>query len=369
MEGVRFNDLSRLSDSESAALLNDFASVLESGRLLNGPFSERLVELLRTRFKCASVTLVGNGTDALRLALLAVGVTPGCRVITVGNAGGYATSAALSLGAVPVLVDVRAEDAQMDPNSLAEAIDSSPRPSAVVVTHLYGQMAPIADIMAVASRAEVPVIEDIAQSFGAATERGPAGSFGSIATASFYPTKNLASIGDAGAVITNSTELGERCASLAQYGWGRRYVVERFGGFNSRMDEIHAATLCRRLERVDDDNTTRRGIVTRLQESTSVKRRFIRSDDRSFVAHLAVMTTPCRLADQELLSTQGVETAIHYPIPDHEQPAWLGSIETPVDLPNTELLSRQVLSLPCFPTMTSAEIEQVLQALSALPER
>ena len=368
MASVRFNDLSRIQDSESQALLRDFASILDSGCYLNGPYSERLKTALQDRFSCASVTLVGNGTDALRLALLALGVTQGSRVVTVANAGGYATGATLSLGGIPVLVDVRNEDAQMDPDSLAAVVESPVRPTAIVVTHLYGQMAPMPDIMAIASRAGIPVIEDIAQAFGSAIPQGQAGSFGSMATASFYPTKNLGSVGDAGAVLAKTEELGNLCASLAQYGWGERYVVEQNGGFNSRMDEIHAATLCRRINEIDKRNLIRRGIFQRLCESTSGNRRFIGSSDRSFVAHLAVMKTPHRVADRAFLSSNGVATGVHYPLPDHLQPAWRGLIETPVALPCTESLSKEVLSIPCFPSMTRAEVDHVANALAALSD-
>jgi len=364
--GVRFNDLGRTSDLERSALLEDIATILESGSFLNGSFSERLRSLLKSSLSVNGVTLVGNGTDALRVALMSLGITSGSRVVTVGNAGGYASGAALSLGATPVLVDVNADTAQMEPDSLRLALNCSKRPDAIVVTHLYGLMAPIVELVDIASAAGVPVVEDVAQAFGAKTADGRAGSFGSLATTSFYPTKNLGSIGDAGAIFSYSKELIDRCARLAQYGWGQRYVVENLSGMNSRMDEIHAATLCRRLSSVLDQNAQRRAIVTRFSESVGRKRRMIHAAGESFVGHLAVMRTPERERDREVLAASGVETAIHYPIPDHQQPAWEKLIETPVSLANTEALTRQVLSVPCFPSMTEHEIEQVSAALARL---
>jgi len=364
--GVRFNDLGRTSELERSALLEDIEMILESGSFLNGLFSERLRSILKSSLSVNGVTLVGNGTDALRVALMSLGVTSGSRVVTVGNAGGYASGAALSLGATPVLVDVSAETAQMEPDSLRRALESRERPDVIVVTHLYGLMAPIIDLVDLASAAGVPVVEDVAQAFGARIAEGPAGSFGSLATTSFYPTKNLGSIGDAGAIFSSSNELGDRCARLAQYGWGERYVVESLSGVNSRMDEIHAATLCQRLSSVHHQNAQRRAIVADFNASLGPKRRVIHSEGESFVGHLAVMTTPERDRDRERLTNAGIETAIHYPIPDHLQPAWEKMIETPVPLANTETLARQVLSVPCFPSMTEAEIDQVRVALEAL---
>ena len=364
--GVRFNDLGRTSDLERSALLEDIATILESGSFLNGSFSERLRSLLKSSLSVNGVTLVGNGTDALRVALMSIGVTSGSRVVTVGNAGGYASGAALSLGATPVLVDVNTETAQMEPDSLRRALKSRERPAAVVVTHLYGLMAPIIELVDIASAAGVPVVEDVAQAFGARNAEGPAGSFGSLATASFYPTKNLGSIGDAGAIFFSAKELGDRCARLAQYGWGERYVVEDLSGVNSRMDEIHAATLCQRLSSVQHQNAQRRAIIAAFNASLGPTRRVIHAEGASFVGHLAVLITPERDHDRRRLTNAGIETAIHYPIPDHLQPAWENLIETPVSLANTEILARQVLSVPCFPSMTEAEIEQVRAALEEL---
>ncbi|MGA1785181.1 MAG: DegT/DnrJ/EryC1/StrS family aminotransferase, partial [Pontimonas sp.] len=198
MVSVPFNDLSRSSAADHDALLNLYSEVLRSGWFLNGGFARDLKQALSARIENRPVTLVGNGTDALRLALTTLGVGPGRRVATVGNAGGYSSGAALSLGAIPVIVDVDETTAQMDPDSLALVLESAHPPDVIVVTHLYGQMAPILSIMDLASSANIPVIEDVAQAFGASLPEGPAGSFGSLATTSFYPTKNLASIGDAG---------------------------------------------------------------------------------------------------------------------------------------------------------------------------
>ena len=358
MVSVPFNDLSRSSAADHDALLNLYSEVLRSGWFLNGGFARDLKQALSARIENRPVTLVGNGTDALRLALTTLGVGPGRRVATVGNAGGYSSGATLSLGAIPVIVDVDESTAQMDPGSLALVVESAQPPDVIVVTHLYGQMAPILRIMDLASSANIPVIEDVAQAFGASIPEGPAGSFGSLATTSFYPTKNLASIGDAGAVFSATDELASRCARFAQYGWGERYVVESVGGFNSRMDEIHAATVLHRLERVTTD-TAYRAV---LDPSRTV----IGTNDESFAAHLAVMTTDSREEDSARLRASGIDTSIHYPLPDHWQPAWRELVETPVSLDATEKLTRRILSLPCFSTMSDAEVAHVTETLAVL---
>jgi dTDP-4-amino-4,6-dideoxygalactose transaminase len=363
---VPFNDLSRSSAADHDSLLNLYSEVLRSGWFLNGGFARDLKQALSARIENRPVTLVGNGTDALRLALTTLGVGPGRRVATVGNAGGYSSGATLSLGAIPVIVDVDESTAQMDPGSLALVVESAQPPDVIVVTHLYGQMAPILRIMDLASSANIPVIEDVAQAFGASIPEGPAGSFGSLATTSFYPTKNLASIGDAGAVFSATDELASRCARFAQYGWGERYVVESVGGFNSRMDEIHAATVLHRLERVTTDTARRRSIASAYRAVLDPSRTVIGTNDESFAAHLAVMTTDSREEDSARLRASGIDTSIHYPLPDHWQPAWRELVETPVSLDATEKLTRRILSLPCFSTMSDAEVAHVTETLAVL---
>ena len=346
--------------------MDSFSEILRSGWFLNGRFARDLKSALSGFIADRPVALVGNGTDALRIALMTLGVGPGSRVATAANAGGYASGAALSLGATPVIVDVIEATAQMDPASLAEVLETSKPPDVVVVTHLYGQMAPILDIVDLVSSLNIPVVEDVAQAFGARIPEGPAGAFGSLATTSFYPTKNLAAIGDAGAIFSATEELGTQCARAAQYGWGERYIIESLSGVNSRMDEIQAAALLHRLERIEFDNARRRDIASAYRSRLTESRSLIGTDDLSFVGHLAVMLTGSRELDNRSLVEAGIETAVHYPLSDHLQPAWRGLVETPVSLEKTESLSRRVLSLPCFSKMTDAEVGHVMEALAKL---
>ena len=361
---IPLSDLGRIDAALKRDLISGFERVVGSGWFLHGAETIRL-ETELSQLVGAHATCVANGTDALFLAMSALGVSQGSRVVTVANAGGYASGVALRLGATPVIIDVSVDDAQMDPRSLERALDTSTPPNVVVMTHLYGQVGDVERVAALCSAAGVPLVEDCAQAFGASVGGQPAGSFGHIATTSFYPSKNLGAFGDGGAVFTQTEELAETVASLAQYGWGDRFHVERFGGINSRLDEVQAMVLSAVLEGLSARNERRREICRRYADALPGARRLIGSFDERFVGHLAVIVTEHRDHDRERLWENGVQSGIHYPVLDQLQTAWLGSIESnPV--PNSEWLSSRVLTLPCFPEMTEHEIDVVSEALAQL---
>ena len=362
---VPLNDLSRVPSIVKDHILEDVSTIITSGHFLKGPFTSALEENLSRRHAGASVTCVGNGTDALYLALASIGVGPGAQVATVANAGGYTSGATLRLGARPVMVDVDMTTAQMSVSSLEMALHMHPDIKAVVVTHLYGLVGEIEPISDLCSLRGVPLVEDCAQSFGAVVNGRPAGTFGDIATFSFYPTKNLGAFGDAGAVITSDVSLASRAASLAQYGWSHRYSVDLRNGTNSRIDEIQAAILLRLVPFLNNDNRTRRNIVLAYHEALGGGRRMIHSPDSSFVGHLAVLLTDSRDTDRSTLESSGVATGIHYPVIDTDQKAWEGYIDS-TDLPATRHVQDRILTLPCFPGMTNGEIEHVVNALHGL---
>jgi dTDP-4-amino-4,6-dideoxygalactose transaminase len=268
------------------------------------------------------------------------------------------------LGATPVFIDVDTETAQMSAISLRNTLIVE-KISVVVLTHLYGLVGDVVEIANVCKDFNVPLIEDCAQSFGAKIGDQPAGTFGDISTFSFYPTKNLGAFGDAGAVLTQRRELAQRVQSIAQYGWGDRYSVDLENGVNSRIDEIQAAALLRQLPFIESQNLRRREIIQRYQEVLSRPRRMIMSDQTNFVGHLAILLTDTRDSDKNILGELGVATGIHYPIADYLQPAWRDRASD-VTLPATENIQRQILTLPCFPAMTEAEIDQVVNALKTL---
>jgi dTDP-4-amino-4,6-dideoxygalactose transaminase len=361
---VPLNDLSRTPVEVRDALSLSIRRVLDRGWYLKGPETESFEAVLSSRMADRPVVTVANGTDALYLALAAVGVGSGSRVATVANAGGYTTGAVLRLGAEPVFVDVEPATAQMSPAAL-EAVVGNNDVDAVVMTHLYGLVGEVARVTELCSAQGIPLIEDCAQSMGAVVNGVPAGAFGDIATTSFYPTKNLGGMGDGGAVICRDADLRRRVADLAQYGWSDRYLVSTPGGINSRLDEVQAVVLSQAERHLDRDNRIRRSIVSRYSRALAPGRHMIHVDDERFVAHLAILVTPTRDADVASLTEAGVTTGVHYPIPDHRQPGWSGLFR-PETLPVTEQLAERIVTLPCFPQMTDDEIGLVIGALRDL---
>lgn len=365
MTRVPLNDLGRTPDEILDALSVSVRRVLDRGWYLKGPETEAFEALLSSRMGNRPVVTVANGTDALYLALAAADIGIGKRVVTVANAGGYTTGVLLRLGAEPVFVDVEAETAQMSTVDL-ETVLGQTDADAVVMTHLYGLVGEVEKVAELCSARGIPLIEDCAQSIGAMVHGVPAGTFGDLATTSFYPTKNLGGFGDGGAVICRDTELRQRVAELAQYGWSDRYVVSTPNGINSRLDEIQAIVLSHMERNLDQNNGVRRSIVSRYSRALGSSRHMIHADDQRFIGHLAIMVTPTPGADISWLNNAGVATGIHYPIPDHRQPGWLGLVE-PRNLPITEFLTEHIVTLPCFPQMTESEITTVVTALEQIP--
>lgn len=342
--------------------------VLNSGWLILGPENEGLESELSEYLGVDYAVLMGNGTDALEIALRSLGVQPRTNVLTVANAGAYASTAITQVGASPTFVDVSEDNLQMNHKDLAHVLTTlGEKPSAVIVTHLYGQAAPIIEICRIAESAGIPVIEDCAQSMGASVNGKKLGSFGDIATTSFYPTKNLAGIGDGGAIFTSKEGLAKRAKSLRQYGWNSRYDADLSGGRNSRLDEIQAAVIRLSLDRLDSRNKRRREIHALYRDATCNRvADFPHDYSDSFVAHLGVMVTPQRRFVQQFLEGRGIGTDIHYPLPDYKQSAFSKFYTR--KLPATESMAGRILTVPLFPEMTDTEIETVVEALRDIEE-
>lgn len=359
---IPLNSLSRHIAPLQQQLATIAEKVIQSGHYVLGPavqsFEAEFAAYCGVRH-CAGV---GNGTDALELALRAAGVRAGDKVAVVANAAMYSATAALAIGAVPVFVDV-GEDANMDPDSLSNAVAVGL--SAVVITHLYGRLADAEALAEVARQARVPVIEDCAQAHGARDAAGrAAGSLADVAAFSFYPTKNLGAIGDGGAVVTDNPAIAENVRKLRQYGWGGKYRNELPGGRNSRLDELQAAFLSVMLPHLDAWNERRREIANFY--SANIENPAItvpRPGGAEYVGHLYVVRTERRDALRKHLDACGIDTDIHYPIPDHHQPCFGGAFKS-VRLESTERLAATALTLPCFPELLDSEVEQVVQACS-----
>ncbi|MDH6255404.1 DegT/DnrJ/EryC1/StrS family aminotransferase [Aurantimicrobium minutum] len=364
VELVPFNDLSRSVNNHRKEINQAISQVLDSGWFVLGPQHEALEAELSHFIGVDHAVNVGNGTDALELAMAALGVTEGSLVLTVANAGAYTTTAALLLGAEPVYVDVDPKTLLMSAETLSAALANlSEKPTAIVVTHLYGAVAPMREIMAVASRHGIPVLEDCAQSFGASRGGRQSGSFADISTTSFYPTKNLGALGDGGAVFTQKAELAEKVRRMRQYGWASKYSIKHSHGKNSRLDEMQAAILRVKLPHLLASNSRRKDIHERYEQSGINSALFVNTVSEAFNAHLAVVTSASRTSLRDSLRGLGVPTEIHYPIPDHKQqfPDF-----TPRSMPLevTEWAAGQVFSLPMFAELTAEEVDKVVSALS-----
>ncbi len=331
---------------------------LRSGQYVLGPQHDAFEKSFSGFAQAAHTVGVANGTDALELVLLALDVGPTSEVITVANAGGYTSTATHCVGATPVFVDVVPTTLLMDLGALAAAITKRTR--AIVVTHLYGHMADMASISAIASDAGVALIEDCAQAHGASRDGHAVGSYGHMATYSFYPTKNLGALGDGGAITTNNPELTTRLRQLRQYGWDDRYHVASVAGRNSRLDEVQAAVLRVKLPHVHRWNAKRRA-VAEVYRTAAPNLWWAGENNDSYVGHLAVTRTPERDRFRKAAHEAGIGTAIHFPIPDHHQASARGPT---VSLPVTELACAEVVSLPCHAHMTPDEIDRVATFLA-----
>ena len=365
MESIPINDLSRWEPGDLADIKQLLIEVAESGYFMRGPKNSAL-EIELSKFLCGrNVVCVGNGTDALFLALSSIGIKSGDKVGTTANAGGYGTGAIIRAGAIPVFVDVDLETAQMSAESLETMLSANPDVRAVLVTHLYGLMADMNAIGRILKKHNLLLVEDCAQALGAVKNGVPAGAWGDASTFSFYPTKNLSCIGDGGAVAFSNIENAELCRRLSQYGWSERYVIADQNGINSRLDEIQAAILLKRLKRLSQNNQIRRSIVKRYSSALDSKRAIIWQDSESYIGHLAVMVSDSRVKDIKNLESASIGFGIHYPVLDHMQPAWKRYFSD-VKLPNSEKLVKSIITLPCFPLLKESEIDRVSGVLEAL---
>lgn len=324
--------------------------VLENGRYILGPEVEAFEQEFARYCEVKHAVAVGSGTEALHVALAALGITAGDEVITTAHTAVATASAIRLCGATPVFADVEPGTWTIDPRLVEKAI--TPKTKAIVPVHIYGQPADLAPIL----KLGLPVLEDCAQAHGAKYGGRRVGSMGVLGAFSFYPTKNLGAIGDGGMVVTDSDDLAKRMRLLREYGWAERYVSST-DGWNTRLDELQAAILRVKLRHLDADNQRRRELAKRYDSeltSTPVVR-----DGVEHVYHLYVITHDRRDALQQHLRERGIGALVHYPVPVHKQPAYA----TNDSLPNTERAARSVLSLPMYPELTDEQQQQVIEAV------
>jgi aminotransferase EvaB len=365
---VPFNDLSRGMNRDRDALLAATAAVIDSGYAVHGAqhaaFERELAEYVGT----TDAVGVASGTDALELAIKAVMPDGRSSVLTAGNAGAYTSTATTRAGFSPRYADVDPDSLCLTAESVKESLND-PTIGVVVVTHLYGYLGDAAALRALCDERGMALVEDCAQSIGAARDGHAAGSIGHAGTISFYPTKNLGAIGDGGAVVTNSTQTAARLRQLRQYGWETKYNATLVGGANSRLDELQAAYLRLRLPMVDGFNRRRREIISRYHAAAAgVEENLLRvlpAVGAEHAAHLAVVRSSRRDQVREAFADAGVATDIHFPRPDWEQSAFAAF--APSDgLPVTSAAVQEIFSLPLFPELTDDEVELVCDAIRSL---
>jgi dTDP-4-amino-4,6-dideoxygalactose transaminase len=346
------------------------ARVLQSGWYILGQELRAFEAEFAAWLGATTAVGCGNGTDALALALRALGVGPGMSVVTVSHTAVATVAAIEMVGATPVLIDIEPDFYTMDPAELAEVLAHPPADvppiRAVIPVHLYGQPVALAPIVQACRRHGVAMIEDCAQAHGATIGGRKVGTFTEIATFSFYPTKNLGALGDAGLLATQDAKLGADIAALRQYGWRTHYISDLVG-VNSRLDEMQAAILRVKLHHLDAQNARRQAVAAAYDAALaglSLKPP-ARRDGTGHVYHLYVLRTTERAALQTRLREAGIGTGIHYPSPVHQQPAYRGRVALgPSGCRATEIAAQQVLSLPIFPELTDAQVTQVCDALS-----
>jgi len=328
------------------------ARVIESAHFIKGEDCALFEREFAAYCGAAHAVGVANGTDALVVALRAYGVAAGDEVVTVANTFIATGEAILLNGARPVFVDVDPATFTMDASLVEKAI--TPRTKVILPVHLYGHPADMGPINAVAARHGIPVLEDAAQAHGAETEGRRAGTLGHAACFSFYPGKNLGAYGDAGCVVTNDREFAARVRQIANHGGGANKYDNVVVGMNSRLDSVQAAVLRVKLGHLEQWNAERRERVRAYAEALADVPGIVVPRERAGARsawHLFTVRATDRDGLQKQLAAQGISTAVHYPRPIHLQPAMAAAGGRPGDLPVSERLSREVLSLPLYPEL------------------
>jgi len=363
---IPFLDLTRQHRILQRELMDAVERVLASSRFVLGPEGEALETELAALARVRHGIGLGSGTDALRLALTAVGVGPGDEVITPAFSFVASASTIVMAGAQPVFVDIDPVTYALDPDALESALTRRTR--AIVVVHLYGHPAPIDRIAEVARRRGVPLVEDAAQAIGATWDDRPIGGWGDVACLSFYPTKNLGACGDAGLLLTGRDDVAEHVRRLRHHGdTGRYHHVEL--GYCSRLDEIQAAMLRVKLRHLEAWNVARRQLAARYRKllvglPLGLPYEHPRAQP---IYHQFVVGHLRRDAFAKALADLGVGTMVHYPLPVPGQP--LFGLDGEKRWPHSWRAAKEVLSLPCYPEMTDEEVEGVAAAVRTALER
>jgi dTDP-4-amino-4,6-dideoxygalactose transaminase len=359
---VPFLDLEAQTAEVESDVRRGWTDILQSSRFIGGEHVSRFEDEWAAYCGTAAAIGVANGTDALVLALRALGIGPGDEVVVPSNTFVATAEAVVLAGAIPRFADVDPDTLLMTAQTLKEAVRPSTR--AAIVVHLFGQMADMDELMGTASETGIEIIEDAAQAQGARWRGSPAGSIGRVGCFSFYPGKNLGAFGDAGALVTSDLDLAEHLRSLRDHGRGNGGHYDHVAvGTNSRLDALQAVVLSAKLKRLDGWNAARRELMARyrVQLADSGARLVTEADESYAVYHLAVAQVDDRDAVRTELAALGVATGIHYPTPCHRSAPYQTYADQP--LPVVEAAADRILSLPVFPHMTNGQVDSVCERL------
>jgi dTDP-3-amino-3,4,6-trideoxy-alpha-D-glucose transaminase len=369
---VPFNQLKPGVDAVRAELDAAIARVLDSGRFLIGPELERFEhDFAAYHSPEVHAAGVGSGTDAITIALRALGIQPGDEVLVPANAGVPPVAATVAAGGVPVFCEVDPRTHGLDPGVLRDLVSSGSSsretlgPRAVLVVHLYGQPARIDTLAQIAHARGLKVVEDCAQAHGATLNGRKVGTFGDAAAFSFYPTKNLGALGDGGTVLSRDPAVAERAKRLRMYGWRERYRSEEHSTV-SRLSELQAALLGVKLRHLNRWNAARRRVAQRYRARLEGVVELLPPDG---VFHLFVIRIAQRDALQAFLRERGVGTDVHYPLPAHLQVPYARYGRGAGSLPITEQLAQEVLSLPMYPELSDDDVDYVAEQVRAFAAR
>lgn len=357
---IPFLNLKAINERFKTEFEESFQEVLQSGWYLQGEQNKAFEKEFAKYCEAAHCIGCANGLDALRLSIKALGLGMGDAIIVPANTYIASVLAISDNGCTPVLVEPDIETYNINPDLIESHI--TPHTKAIMVVHLYGQVAQMDKICALAKKYKLKVIEDCAQAHGVVFQGRKVGSFGDISGFSFYPGKNLGALGDGGAVITNNDTLAQKVRALVNYGSFVKYE-NLYKGLNSRLDEIQAAFLKIKLKHLEADNARRKEIATMYLERINNTQIVLPKCKTDSVWHLFVVRCANREKLQAYLTDNGIQTLIHYPIPPHKQEAYkeLNHLHFPI----TEQIHREVLSLPISPVMQDDEVKCVVNAVNA----
>ncbi len=357
---VPFLDLNRTHQPLRKEILEKFAEHIDKNDFILGnaveEFEKEFAKYCGTTYGIS----VANGLQALEIILRVMDIGKGDEVITVANTFNATVAAIASVGATPVLVDTK-DDFTIDTSLIEKKITSKTK--AILPVHLYGQVCDMDEIMNIAKKYNLQVIEDACQSHGSMYKNKRAGNLSHAAAFSFYPGKNLGAFGDGGFITTNDSNLAQKIKMIRNYGQSKKYYHDVLG-LNSRLDTIQASILRIKLKNLDEWNSQRKKVAEKYASLKDVVKIPIVSADRDHIYHLYVIRTDKRDALMNYLKEKGIDSGLHYPVPIHMQKAFEYLGYKKGDFPKSEKFADTILSLPIFPGMTEAEANHVLTVIN-----